>query len=407
MDLSVIIVNYNVRYFLEQCLYSLIKAGKNTSAEIIVVDNNSTDDSCTMVTMNFPDAILVRNSINRGFSAACNQGIKISRGRYILLLNPDTLVEEDTFTKCISFIEEHSEAGAMGVKMINGNGKFLPESKRSVPTPSTAFFKMAGFSGIFPRSRIFNRYYLGHLDSSATTEAEVLSGAFMFIRRAALDKTGLLDETYFMYGEDIDLSYRLIQAGYKNYYYPGVKIIHYKGESTRKGDIDNVFNFYKAMLVFINRHYGKNHYRLLLVMIRISIYFWGFIAVLKNFFRKYLSRFADRVKFARARKVVVVSDAEKYNKIINLIDNHQTGLKVSGRIGINNDDIGPEVLGPLGQITKIIQANHIEEVIFSTKDLSASQVIDSMQELAGSNVTIKMAPPGEKIIIGSHYLKGL
>jgi GT2 family glycosyltransferase len=155
MDLSVIIVNYNVRHFLEQCLISVRKAAENISAETIVVDNNSADGSCSMVTMNFPEVQLIRNSVNSGFSAACNQAIKVSSGRYILLLNPDTVVEEDTFKRCLTFMEDHTDAGAVGVKMINGNGRFLPESKRSLPTPATAFFKMAGFSRLFPKSRLF------------------------------------------------------------------------------------------------------------------------------------------------------------------------------------------------------------------------------------------------------------
>ena len=233
-----------------------MKAAENISSETIVVDNNSADGSCSMVRMNFPGVRLIRNSHNAGFSAACNQAIKVSSGRFVLLLNPDTIVEEDTFKKCLNFMKEHTDAGAVGVKMINGEGRFLPESKRSLPTPATAFFKMAGLSGLFPKSGLFNRYYLGHIDNSETTEADILSGAFMFIRREALDKTGLLDETYFMYGEDIDLSYRLINAGYKNYYYPAAKIIHYKGESTRKGDINYIVHFYRAMLIFIGSHFG-------------------------------------------------------------------------------------------------------------------------------------------------------
>ena len=166
MDLSVIIVNYNVRHFLEQCLHSVRKASENTDCEIFVVDNNSADGSCSMVIRHFPEVRLIRNLHNAGFSAANNQAIRLSTGKFILLLNPDTLVEEDTFTRCLTFMKGHPDAGALGVKMINGNGKLLPESKRALPTPGTAFFKMSGLSILFPRSRLFNRYYLGHLDSS-------------------------------------------------------------------------------------------------------------------------------------------------------------------------------------------------------------------------------------------------
>jgi O-antigen biosynthesis protein len=522
MDLSVIIVNYNVRHFLEQCLISVRKAAESKSIETIVVDNNSADGSCSMVKMNFSWVKLIRNNHNAGFSGACNQAIKVSSGRFILLLNPDTVVEEDTFSKCLAFMEEHSDAGAIGVKMINGNGRFLPESKRSLPTPSTAFFKIAGLSGLFPKSEIFNRYYLGHIDNSVTTEADILSGAFMFIRREALEKTGLLDETYFMYGEDIDLSYRLINAGYRNYYYPGTKIIHYKGESTRKGEINHIVHFYRAMLIFIGIHFGKKGHGVILMLIRIAIYFWGFIAVLKNLFHRFILPIADtsiiilclffiinywgkyrygvdydyprlfkelimpgytiiiiasiflsggyRIPskigkvargiisgsaallviyallpqdlrfsraimimgslltlilislqrlflasagirlvynpFARGRKVVIVSDSEGYGRIKELINEPESGSRISGRVSISSDDFGAEVLGSIWQLRDIIRINKIDEVIFSARELTASQIIDSMQLIAELNVTIRISPSGEKLIIGSNYIKG-
>ena len=294
MDLSVIIVSYNVRYFLEQCLHSVRKASEKADCEVFVVDNNSTDGSCSMVTGQFPDVKLIRNNYNAGFSVANNQAIKLSGGKFILLLNPDTLVEEDTFIRCISFMNGHPDAGSLGVKMINGNGKLLPESKRALPTPGTAFFKMSGLSVLFPRSQLFNRYYLGHLDSSTTSEAEIISGAFMFIRKEALDKTGLLDESFFMYGEDIDLSYRLLKAGYKNYYFPEVKIIHYKGEST-KGNINSIVHFYNAMIIFVKKHYIESGHRSFFLIIRTAVYFWGLIALLKNFFKRIFMPLCDAI----------------------------------------------------------------------------------------------------------------
>ncbi len=293
MDLSVVIVNYNVRHFLEQCLHSVMKASSGLSCEIIVVDNNSADGSCSMVSSGFPEVILIRNFKNTGFSAACNQAISISKGKYILLLNPDTVVEENTFRKCIGFMDDKPFAGAVGVKMVNGSGKLLPESKRSFPTPATAFFKMAGLSRLFPKSPFFNRYYLGHLDSSKITEADIISGAFMFIRREALDKTGLLDESFFMYGEDIDLSYRLIIAGYKNYYSPELTILHYKGESTKKTDVNYIIHFYKAMLIFISKHFGNEGYGSLRLILRAAIFFRGTAAIIKNFLRRYILPVTD------------------------------------------------------------------------------------------------------------------
>ncbi|HRI28473.1 MAG TPA: glycosyltransferase family 2 protein, partial [Chitinophagales bacterium] len=226
MKLSVIIVNYNVKYFLEQALLSVRRALEGLSAEVIVVDNNSVDGSVEMVRQKFEEVVLIANSKNVGFSAANNQAIRIAKGEYILLLNPDTVVEEDTFAKTIGFMDTHPQAGALGVKMYDGKGVFLPESKRGLPTPATAFYKMTGLSALFPHSKIFNHYYLGHLNNNEVHEIEVLSGAFMLLRKSVLDKIGLLDETFFMYGEDIDLSYRVIQSGYRNYYYPHTRIIH-------------------------------------------------------------------------------------------------------------------------------------------------------------------------------------
>ncbi|GIV44270.1 MAG: hypothetical protein KatS3mg035_1393 [Bacteroidia bacterium] len=230
MKLSVIIVNYNVRHFLEQCLHSVMKAAKGLSVEVFVVDNNSVDNSLEMVREKFPEVKIIANKENVGFSRANNHALRIAKGEYQLLLNPDTVVEEDTFKKVIDFMDNHPDAGGLGVYMIDGKGNFLPESKRGLPTPLVAFYKIFGLSALFPKSKIFGKYHLGYLDKEKIHEVEILSGAFMLMRKAALDKVGLLDEDFFMYGEDIDLSYRIIKGGYKNYYFPETRIIHYKGE---------------------------------------------------------------------------------------------------------------------------------------------------------------------------------
>ena len=200
-----------------------------------------------MLNEKFPEVKIIANKENLGFAKANNQAIREAEGEYILLLNPDTLVEEDTFEKTIAFMGSHPDAGGLGVKMVDGKGKFLKESKRGLPTPSVAFFKMTGLARIFPRSPLFARYYLGHLSDDEIHEVEILSGAFMLLRREVLQKTGLLDEDYFMYGEDVDLSYRILKAGYKNYYFPLTRIIHYKGESTRKSSVNYVFTFYQSI----------------------------------------------------------------------------------------------------------------------------------------------------------------
>ncbi len=287
MKLSVVIVNYNVRYFLEQCLHSVQNACKDLDAEVFVVDNSSVDGSVKMVRDKFPEVILIENKENLGFSTANNQAMKIARGEYILLLNPDTLVEDDTLRKVVSFMDEHADAGGLGVKMIDGKGKFLPESKRALPTPLVSFYKIFGLSSLFPRSRIFSQYHLGYLDKDKVHEIDVLAGAFMLLRKKVLDEIGLLDESFFMYGEDIDLSYRISKAGYKNYYYPGTRIIHYKGESTKKGSLNYVFMFYNAMIIFARKHFSKENARSFSIMIHSAIYLRAIFSI--------LTRFASRV----------------------------------------------------------------------------------------------------------------
>lgn len=286
MELSVVIVNYNVRYFLEQCLHSVQNACQGLTAEIFVVDNNSVDGSVKMVREKFPGVILIENKDNKGFSAANNQAIRKAKGRYVLLLNPDTIVEDDTFRKVVAFMESHPDAGGLGVKMVDGKGKFLPESKRGLPYPRVAFCKVFGLSALFPKSRIFSGYHLGYLDKDQVHTVDVLSGAFMLLRKAALEKTGLLDEEFFMYGEDIDLSYRITLAGYKNYYYPETRIIHYKGESTKKGSLNYVFVFYNAMIIFARKHFSRENARAFSLMINMAIYFRAFISILTRFFSR-------------------------------------------------------------------------------------------------------------------------
>lgn len=288
IDISVIIVNYNVEYFLEQCLNSVFNALKTIKGEVFVVDNNSIDGSVEMVKTRFPNVKLIANKHNAGFSKANNQAIVLSEGKYVLLLNPDTVVEEDTFEKVVRFMDQHDNAGGLGVRMIDGKGKFLPESKRGLPTPSVAFCKIFGLSRIFPKSKLFAKYHLGYLSEFETAEIEILSGAFMLIRKSVLDKVGLLDETFFMYGEDIDLSYRILQGGYKNYYFPETRIIHYKGESTKKSSINYVFVFYKAMVIFAQKHFSKNHAFLFSFLINLAIYFRAGLAI----FSRFLSRAA-------------------------------------------------------------------------------------------------------------------
>lgn len=293
MDVSVIIVNYNVKYFLFNCLHSVQKAMQHLNSEVFVVDNNSTDESVDMIKQHFPFVKIIENKKNIGFSKANNQGIRLASGKYILLLNPDTIIEENTLKNCFNFMESKPEAGGLGVKMIDGKGQFLPESKRGLPKPDVAFYKITGINKLFPNSKKFNGYYLGHLKNNETHEIEILSGAFMFMRKETLSKTDLLDEDFFMYGEDIDLSYRIIKAGYKNYYYPQTHIIHYKGESTKKSSINYVMVFYRAMEIFAKKHFTQKTAGYYSLFIQIAIWLRAGVSIIKRILDKILLPLTD------------------------------------------------------------------------------------------------------------------
>ncbi|MES2799448.1 MAG: glycosyltransferase [Bacteroidota bacterium] len=296
--LSVIIVNYNVEYFLEQCLNSVKKALEKIEGEVFVVDNNSIDGSVDMVQRKFPEYNLIANKENLGFSSANNQGILLSNSEYVLLLNPDTVVEEDTFIKVVEFMDQHKDAGGLGVHMVDGKGNFLPESKRGLPTPSVAFYKIFGLSALFPKSKKFGKYHLGFLDEFENHEVDILSGAFMLMRMETLEKVGLLDETFFMYGEDIDLSYRIQKGGYKNYYFSDTNIIHYKGESTKKSSVNYVFVFYRAMVIFAEKHFSKKNARSFSFLINLAIYFRASLAIGARFIKRITQPIVDFVFIA-------------------------------------------------------------------------------------------------------------
>jgi GT2 family glycosyltransferase len=520
MQLSVIIVNYNVKYFLEQALHSVYKAMRGVDGEVFVVDNNSADGSCEMVRRKFPQAIVIENKTNTGFSVANNQAIKQAKGKYVLLLNPDTVVEEDCFTACIEFMEKHQDAGALGVKMIDGKGRFLPESKRSLPTPQVAFYKMFGFASIFPKSKTFGRYHLGFLSNDEVHEVEVLSGAFMFIRKAALDKIGLLDEDYFMYGEDIDLSYRITQGGYKNYYFPDTTIIHYKGESTKKTSVNYVFVFYRAMIIFAQKHYSNKHAKLFSLLISFAIYIRACISLIVRFFHTthlmlmdaacmytgiyliklywernhkfveggsypiefmlvnasiytllwvfglYLSGAYEKprsitavvkgvlfgligislvyafaplsYRFSRAiimlgfvwalvgaylnrlilyianfKKVdlamaydtttIIVGSQSEASRVQDLLNKTKANCKVAGYVSLSNEnEQGDDYLGNVSRLRDIVQVFNAEEIIFCSKDISATQIIQWMSGVTLPGVQYKIVPEESSFIIGSN-----
>lgn len=255
MKLSVIIVNYNVRYFLAHCLASVYSAIQGMEAEVIVVDNCSCDGSLDYLEEKFPQVQFIANTVNTGFAKANNLALSRAKGTFVLYLNPDTLVSENAIKSCLAFFESNSTVGALGVKMVDGSGIFLPESKRAFPSPLVSFYKLSGLSALFPASRRFGKYALGYLNENLVHEVEVLAGAFLMARTSLLHNSKGFDERYFMYGEDIDLSYCLQQMGYKNYYLGNVSIIHFKGESAQKGSFNHLKNFYKAMILFVDKHY--------------------------------------------------------------------------------------------------------------------------------------------------------
>lgn len=293
MTLSVIIVNYNVKYFLKQCLASVFGSkkeladGTTLSLDVWVVDNDSVDGSIDMVCRDFPQVHVIENHENVGFARANNMALSKSTGDYLLLLNPDTVVENDTFVRCVDFIVQHADCGGLTVKMVDGKGNFLRESKRGFPSPAASFYKIAGLTRLFPHSKRFAAYYMGHLGEDDVNEIEILPGAFLMLRREVYDKIGGLDETYFMYGEDIDYSWSIKLAGWKNYYLPTTRIIHYKGESTRKGSMNYVYTFYNAMAIFVRKYFSGKDARLFNLLLQVAIWLRATLA--------WMQRIAQRV----------------------------------------------------------------------------------------------------------------
>ena len=285
MTLSVVIVNFNVKYFLETCLLSVQKAMQHTDGEILVIDNCSTDGSREFFKDRFDNVNFFWNEQNTGFAKANNEAIQKAKGDYILFLNPDTVVPEDCFEKCLAFIKQHDNKVALGIRMIDGSGNFLKESKRAFPDPLTSFYKLSGLANLFPKSKTFARYHLGHLKENENHEVDVLAGAFIMVPKSILQKIGFFDENFFMYGEDIDLSFRIQDGGFKNYYFAESSILHFKGESTRKESINYVKMFYKAMSVFVKKHYGKSRAGVFNFFIQVAIFFRASLALIQQFLR--------------------------------------------------------------------------------------------------------------------------
>lgn len=332
MLLSVIIVNYNVKYYVEQCLRSVFASQGFTSEnmEVFVVDNESSDGSITHLRSMFsateyPGLHLIANRRNVGFGHANNQALRKAKGRYVLYLNPDTMLAENTLKEAVAFAEKQKNLGAIGAKMLNSNGSFALESRRGLPTPWVAFCKMSGLVKIFPKSRRFGKYYMRYLSRDEAAPVDIISGAFMLARRDVLNEMGGFDEDFFMYGEDIDLSYRLLKSGRQNYYIP-VPILHYKGESAHRSSFRYVHVFYEAMLIFFNKHF--RHYGLVLSLpIKLTILVQALLTLaLKNArnFRKFFFPHSDyntrRYLFVGKANEVMEEIAEQYSMHVDYFD---------------------------------------------------------------------------------------
>ena len=387
MVLSVIIVNYNVKYFLEQCLCSVQKAIAAIDAEIIVIDNHSTDGSLEYLRPLFPSVIFLVNEKNIGFGKANNIALRQAKADFILFLNPDTIVNETCFSTCISFLKTAPNKGAAGIRMVDGSGKFLPESKRSFPSPVSSFYKLIGLASLFPSSKYLNHYALGNLDKSETHEIDVLAGAFMMIKKEVLEKVNGFDESFFMYGEDIDLSYRIKHAGYKIFYLGETAIIHFKGESAKKQNLNYVRMFYTAMDIFVSKHYSKT------ASFFFSLFIWFAIAIrtittlFQGIFFK-LPFLKNKAENSFSQSLIVGSSEEQ--KEINDLLNKVAFQKIT--------------LPFVDSLKKITQFPSIKKLIFCAGDLGYSEIIHFIQ--SAPDYRFRFHTKGSKSIVGSDSKKG-
>ncbi len=368
MQLSVIILNYNVRHFLELCVLSVQNALKNLDAEIIVVDNNSSDDSCAMMKQRFPNVKLIENKENFGFPKGNNIGVSQAKGEYICILNPDTVVAEDTFEKILNSELWHQNAGIIGCKLVDGTGNFLPESKRGIPTPWVAFTKIFGLYKLFPKSKYFNQYYAQQFSENETGKVDILVGAFMVMQRQLYNEIGGFDENCFMYSDDIDLSYRVLQKGKSNYYFHDTTVIHYKGESTVK-DGTYMKRFQEAMNFFYKKHF------------KISIFFTVFMKVgivLFSFVKKIQGHSKPSVN---PERYILISEDESLKQ------------KLESRLK-------KEVM--LHDIRHLSEENFKSEIIFDQNYLDFKAIIKAFETYKKDNCTYKILPKSTDFLIGSN-----
>lgn len=391
LKLSVIIVNYNVKYYLDQCIRSVLRAFEemNTPAEIIVVDNHSADGSVDYLEQRYPQKLFpmvrfVRSAHNLGFARANNIAIRQSRGEYVLLLNPDTIVGEDALKASVDFMDVHEDAGAVGVRMLGAQGRRAMESRRGLPTPMVSFFKMLGFCNRWPHHRLFGKYYMGYLPWDEPCQIEVVSGAYCMLRRKALDEVGLLDEDFFMYGEDIDLSYRVLKGGYHNYYLP-VDILHYKGESTQKSSFRYVHVFYEAMLIFFRKHYSGMTF-LLSLPIKTAIYakaLMALVGMLSDRMRKSLGFFAPSAE--GAQHYVFVGNQEMQDAC----------REIARRLGLDAEFHDSEVLEDKSEATWSEKNDNV--LVLDADSMSYADMLKRMSRLSDMNVNVTLGTYSKEI----------
>lgn len=391
LKLSVIIVNYNVKYYLDQCIRSVLRAFEemNTPAEIIVVDNHSADGSVDYLEQRYPQKLFpmvrfVRSAHNLGFARANNIAIRQSRGEYVLLLNPDTIVGEDALKASVDFMDVHEDAGAVGVRMLGAQGRRAMESRRGLPTPMVSFFKMLGFCNRWPHHRLFGKYYMGYLPWDEPSQIEVVSGAYCMLRRKVLDEVGLLDEDFFMYGEDIDLSYRVLKGGYHNYYLP-VDILHYKGESTQKSSFRYVHVFYEAMLIFFRKHYSGMTF-LLSLPIKTAIYakaLMALVGMLSDRMRKSLGFFAPSAE--GAQHYVFVGSLEMQDACRN----------IARRLGLDVEFHDSEVLEDKSEATWSEKNDNV--LVLDADSMSYADMLKRMSRLSDMNVNVTLGTYSKEI----------
>lgn len=356
MDITIVIVSFRVKHFLEQTIRSVQEALKGLSGEIIVVDNNSADDTMPYVKPKFPGVTFIENKENVGFARANNQAIMQAKGTYTLILNPDTIITPECLQKPLEWMAQHPHCGAIGLHMIDGNGQFLPESKRAFPTPWVSFCKIFGLSKLFPYSRAFAKYHLRYLNEFQPHAIDILAGAYMFCRTDLLQKIGGFDEDFFMYGEDIDLSYRMVKEGYQNWYLP-VNMLHYKGESTKKDSMRYVKVFYEAMLIFYRKHFPRFR-AVVYPFIKLGVLVRQGLAVARRLFSRLFGKSSTPIE-DRASWVILSSKPDEVAQTVGIKD-YATTIPESGAANVLIDDASHSY----EQIVGTIAANHSKDRFF-------------------------------------------